>query len=387
MSHANDGNILNKLDVGNYEYGQKPHAVMSVDNTRRIIPSATLSTEFNELGKIDRIEDGNSLTSVDFVYGPDMQRWKSTTYNNGAVEKTTFYDTDYDKIIDKNGNVTEFIYLDDNLVMLRKNNGTFLPYVVVKDNLGSVISIYAGDGTQVYSASYDAWGKQNVTMNKIGFIRGYCGHEMLNDYQIINMNGRLYDPVLGRFLSPDNYVQTPDFSQNYNRYSYCLNNPLKYTDPSGELFGIDDFLVFSVVSGAVMGAMHAGMSGKSIWKGALFGAVGGAATYGIGAAFGAVGGLGHELLRAGAHGLSTGLFNGLSGENFFSGVVSGAGGSLMGTFAQSVHLPSWALMSSTAAMGGAVSLASGGNFYQGLLNAERILWKMRSMSNRNKTYA
>lgn len=68
IKYANDGNILNKLDVGNYEYGQKPHAVMSVDNTRRIIPSATISTEFNELGKIGRIEDGNSLTSVDFVY-------------------------------------------------------------------------------------------------------------------------------------------------------------------------------------------------------------------------------------------------------------------------------------------------------------------------------
>lgn len=372
IKYANDGNILNKLDVGNYEYGQKPHAVMSVDNTRRIIPSATLSTEFNELGKIGRIEDGNSLTSVDFVYGPDMQRWKSTTYCNGGVEKTTFYDTDYDKVIDKDGNTTEFIYVDDNVMMLRKNNGYSLPYIVTKDVLGSVVSIYGGDGKQVFSATYDAWGKQTVTMNKIGFIRGYCGHEMLNDYQIINMNGRLYDPVLGRFLSPDNYVQTPDFSQNYNRYSYCLNNPLKYTDPSGELFGIDDFLVFSVVSGAIMGAMHAGMSGKSIWKGALFGAAGGAATYGIGAAFGAVGGLGHELLRAGAHGLSTGLFNGLSGENFFSGVVSGAGGSLMGTFAQSVHLPSWALMSSTAAMGGAVSLASGGNFYQGLLNGLQI---------------
>lgn len=372
IKYANDGNILNKLDVGNYEYGQKPHAVMSVDNTRRIIPSATLSTEFNELGKIGRIEDGNSLTSVDFVYGPDMQRWKSTTYCNGGVEKTTFYDTDYDKVIDKDGNTTEFIYVDDNVMMLRKNNGYSLPYIVTKDVLGSVVSIYGGDVKQVFSATYDAWGKQTVTMNKIGFIRGYCGHEMLNDYQIINMNGRLYDPVLGRFLSPDNFVQTPDFSQNYNRYSYCLNNPLKYTDPSGELFGIDDFLVFSVVSGAVMGAMHAGMSGKSIWKGALFGAAGGAATYGIGAAFGAVGGLGHELLRAGAHGLSTGLFNGLSGENFFSGVVSGAGGSLMGTFAQSVHLPSWALMSSTAAMGGAVSLASGGNFYQGLLNGLQI---------------
>ncbi len=48
------------------------------------------------------------------------------------------------------------------------------------------------------------------------------------------MNGRLYDPVVGRFLNPDPYVQDPGFTQNYNRYSYCLNNPLKYTDPSGQ---------------------------------------------------------------------------------------------------------------------------------------------------------
>lgn len=52
------------------------------------------------------------------------------------------------------------------------------------------------------------------------------------------MNGRMYDPVVGRFLSPDNYVQDPRNSQSYNRYSYCLNNPLKYTDPSGYTWGI-----------------------------------------------------------------------------------------------------------------------------------------------------
>ena len=50
------------------------------------------------------------------------------------------------------------------------------------------------------------------------------------------MNGRMYDPVLGRFLSPDNYVQAADMSQSFNRFSYCLNNPLKYTDPDGEWF-------------------------------------------------------------------------------------------------------------------------------------------------------
>jgi hypothetical protein len=48
------------------------------------------------------------------------------------------------------------------------------------------------------------------------------------------MNARMYDPAVGRFLSPDPFVQAPDFSQSFNRYSYGLNNPLKYTDPSGE---------------------------------------------------------------------------------------------------------------------------------------------------------
>lgn len=43
----------------------------------------------------------------------------------------------------------------------------------------------------------------------------------------------MYDPLVGRFLSVDNYVQDPSSTQNYNRYSYCLNNPLKYSDPSG----------------------------------------------------------------------------------------------------------------------------------------------------------
>ena len=59
--------------------------------------------------------------------------------------------------------------------------------------------------------------------------------EHLKDFGLINMNARLYDPVLGRFLSPDPYVQAPDLPANFNRYAYGLNNPLKYTDISGEI--------------------------------------------------------------------------------------------------------------------------------------------------------
>jgi len=83
--------------------------------------------------------------------------------------------------------------------------------------------------------------------------RGFTGHEHLTQFGLINMNGRLYDPLVGRFLSPDNYVQSPGLTQGYNRYSYCLNNPLRYTDPSGDnpaLVSAGIFAAFVYLKGA-----------------------------------------------------------------------------------------------------------------------------------------
>ncbi|MEA3504017.1 MAG: RHS repeat-associated core domain-containing protein [Bacteroidota bacterium] len=77
------------------------------------------------------------------------------------------------------------------------------------------------------------WSFDNVPENFL-FDRGYTGHEHLDEFGLINMNGRVYDAYLARFLSPDPFVQAPDYSQNFNRYSYAFNNPLKYTDPDGE---------------------------------------------------------------------------------------------------------------------------------------------------------
>ncbi len=65
--------------------------------------------------------------------------------------------------------------------------------------------------------------------------KGFTDHEHLDAVNLIHMNGRVYDPLIGRFLSPDDYVQFPESSQSYNRYTYVLNNPLSYTDPTGEL--------------------------------------------------------------------------------------------------------------------------------------------------------
>ncbi|MDL2308065.1 hypothetical protein LJC68_02090 [Bacteroidales bacterium OttesenSCG-928-B11] len=117
-------------------------------------------------------------------------------------------------------------------------------YYVHKDHLGSYDVIVDEDKNRVDSLHFDAWGNrkqyanwtQNDTRTNFRFDRGFTGHEHLDNFKIINMNGRLYDPVIGRFFSPDPYVQLAGFTQNYNRYSYCLNNPLHYTDPDGEWF-------------------------------------------------------------------------------------------------------------------------------------------------------
>jgi RHS repeat-associated protein len=102
--------------------------------------------------------------------------------------------------------------------------------------------------TVVAEYSFDAWGRRrnpldwgfNLSSQPELFAGiGFTGHEHLPDFNLINMNGRLYDPLVGRFLSPDITVQSPDYTQSYNRYTYCLNNPLKYNDPSGYILPND----------------------------------------------------------------------------------------------------------------------------------------------------
>ncbi len=94
--------------------------------------------------------------------------------------------------------------------------------------------------------SFDAWGERRegddwtpmTTIELMNFdssttTKGFTGHEMLDEVGLIHMNGRIYDPRLGRFMQADPFIQASGNTQSYNRYSYVMNNPLKYTDPSG----------------------------------------------------------------------------------------------------------------------------------------------------------
>ena len=237
ITYTNKGNIASKTGLGSYTYGipiQHPSAVMSVANTDSIIPSATQTATYDPYGKIQQLSDNGY--NMSFTYGPDGERCKTVLSHNGIIQRTTLYAGDYERITE-NGTTRHIYYLDGGAIYVladgaSASSGSF--YYAFTDHLGSITRIYDSNANEVFSAEYDPWGQQTVSTNTLGFHRGFTGHEMLPEFGLINMNGRLYDPIVGRFLSPDNYVQFPDCPQSFNRYSYCLNNPLKYTDPSGE---------------------------------------------------------------------------------------------------------------------------------------------------------
>ncbi len=214
-------------------------------------------------------------------------------------------------------------------------------YFAHTDHLGSILSLTDANGTAVFRATYDAWGKQTVSLNTIGFHRGYTGHEHLPEFSLTNMNGRLYDPVAGRFLSPDNYIQLPDFTQSFNRYSYALNNPLVYNDQDGEFFWAP-IIVFAAWSGMLNVTMHS-QDINNFWQGlgyfgigagsAILGGVAGqaasiATSFGSGALIGGAGAFGSSLIASGGNALLSG-----SGFNLNSSLIAGGIGAFTGGLA------------------------------------------------------
>ena len=292
-SYALNGNIASKTGIGKYTYDTgKKNAVVQVENTDNLIQGAA-SLTYNAFNKVATVVQGTNTLTI--TYGPDRQRTK-TVLVNGSNTTTTLYADNYEQRT-VNGTTTTYHYVaspDGLIAVYVKKNGTTTPYYVETDHLGSIINLFDASGTKQFSATYDAWGKQTITKNAIGLTRGYTGHEHWPQFGLIDMNGRFYDPLLGRFLSPDPYVQAPDNPQNYNRYSYCLNNPLKYTDPTGEYFGIDD-LIAGAIGGTVnlvVNAIQGNLGGHGVWGGIGrgFAAFGAGAVGGVGALYPEFGG-------------------------------------------------------------------------------------------------
>jgi len=201
--------------------------------------------------------DADGLTAS-FTYNHAGERTLMQMNHTEANSSSIYYLGDCWERITRNGAVSYRLFLGGDAytapaVALRNsgNGGSWDIYYIHRDYLGSIIAVTDAAGAVVEKRSYDPWGRlrnpQTLKPYGLGeqptlFLgRGYTGHEHLAEFGIINMNARLYDPILGRFLSPDPYVADPNYSQDYNRYAYALNNPLLYTDPDGEF-------IFTVLS-------------------------------------------------------------------------------------------------------------------------------------------
>ena len=127
-------------------------------------------------------------------------------------------------------------------------------YYVLTDHLGSWEKVLDENKNTVQQTHFDPWGNRMSytawntpqTQTTFTFDRGFTGHEHYDFMHVINANARLYDPVIGRFFSPDPFVQAPDFTQSFNRYSYCMNNPVMYSDDKVLLLAITSILICMV---------------------------------------------------------------------------------------------------------------------------------------------
>ncbi len=285
VTYADNGNIIAKSDAGNlsYTHVSKPYAVTGAGATginqtfaynasgdriekNNLIQQRVQDITYNSLMRPETLtENGNVAT---FLYDASGDRKKMTITRNGTTSQTKYYLGDRYETDD----TQSLLYIDGNAysspIVYVKEGGQWKIYYICRDYLGSITHLANADGSLAQELSYDAWGRlrnpatqevygeSSQPTLKLG--RGYTGHEHLSLFGLVNMNARLYDPVLGRFLSPDPYVQMPDNLQNLNRYSYCLNNPLAYVDENGEFF--------SFLAGFVKGLINGKNPIKEGWK-------------------------------------------------------------------------------------------------------------------------
>ncbi|MDP2188103.1 MAG: FG-GAP-like repeat-containing protein [Sphingobacteriaceae bacterium] len=331
-AYNTQGNITYKQGVGNFSYeSPKIHALVrsspvGQQGSTQAIPPHQQDITYDALSRPATITE-NGFQMV-FTYGANGERCKSVLSYQGTVIETRLYAGEYERVT-KNGQTWHIQYISgvDGLVaMLINSNGTSQLHYVFTDHLGSIVRTVLPHGAISSEQNFDAWGRRrnptNWTYGNVGtrpdwLIRGFTGHEHLDVFNLIHMNARLYDPLVSRMLSPDNYVVDPDATQAYNRYSYCLNNPLKYVDPDGNVVVLAPVLI-GMAYGALIGAgVSAAIYSTST---AISGQKWDWGAFGRATAFGAVGGaLGGGL---GTLGAQLGTFGQSLGYNVLSNVAS-----------------------------------------------------------------
>jgi RHS repeat-associated protein len=250
----NLGRLINKFDAGEYTY--YPNGAVKNINPATAVVQTLLRTQeitntpFNKIKTVHELIGSNEI-SLTIDYGPKMERTKGVWKKDGNIFRTRFYANNFEltEKLNETTNVNDvfevsYIYAPTGLcAIFVKENGIENMNYIYTDYLGSINKVFStASNNLILERNYDAWGRERNTSTLAyenspncpeWLSRGYEGHEMLNDFALINMNGRVYDPVIGQFLSPDPVLQDEDNPLNYNKYIFVFNNPLKYVDPTG----------------------------------------------------------------------------------------------------------------------------------------------------------
>lgn len=253
-------------------FGLTGSTCQRVANTQAASVSYSCPSGYSLSDRTCRAQSNSATTSdrtLSFAYGPEHQRVKQVVTLSGNAPSqmmggTTWYlngDNNsllYEKELKANGVTENRHYLQAAgmtfaMVVTRSGSGinsaaadpTKRPSQVSyyqQDHLGSMAAIADENGAVIERLAYDPWGKRRYpnglpdqadSIVGVNTDRGYTMHEHLDEVGVIHMNGRVFDPLIGRFMSADPFIQSPGNLQSYNRYAYVMNNPLAYTDPSG----------------------------------------------------------------------------------------------------------------------------------------------------------
>jgi RHS repeat-associated protein len=291
FAYSSWGNLTSKtssvggdLNVTGYTYGTtgKPHRLTAVTlagvaNTLAYDSNGNLTTydaasgndtflTYDGQNRVTRITVGVSSGTTtpaardEFWYDGDGERFLGReSWDDAGVQRQarTVYLGAFEEVIPAAGSPYNLVQRTDLSASVRHVRTRTTGGVITarfeylhRDHLGSVDVVTSAAGAILNDKlSFDAFGgrrsaawNSDITAPALTtilhyederFARGYTDHEMLSRTGFVHMNGRVYDPRIGRFVSPDPIVQAPAFSQSYNRYAYVFNSPLSYTDPSG----------------------------------------------------------------------------------------------------------------------------------------------------------
>jgi RHS repeat-associated protein len=395
-----------------------------------------INPDISNLNAANANAGGAAGNSMSYDYDGDHTRIKEVTINAQGTTTTVFVGPGYFERITNPDNSVEYRHylpgLDGTAGVLtrRVETNTASPNLGqainstrywYKDHLGSPVAEFDANATSAASANFtilgfDTWGmrRKNNASSANSFLqglatgdldsytspRGFTGHQHLDELGLIHMNGRIYDPLIGRFLQADPIIQEPYNGQNFNRYTYVLNNPLAYTDPTGYSFwtevrrpvgaiavtwllgpgaysfsgifgagtGIAGGLSIGGAYASTISSIAAGFAAGGIGGGNIQSALTGAFTAGlldvVGAAY-ASGGI-NLTEKIVAHAIIGCVGAGINGGSCGQGAL--AGGFAAGAGA-ALDMEGWDNIATRAVVGGVAAQLGGGKFVNGAFTA------------------